>query len=264
MTVWARASASSGPPPLMRMPRRAACATPAMKATGAARISGQGVAATSTARPRSGSPEISQATSGEREGDGQEDQRIAVGQPDERRLGGLRRGHQPHDAGIGALAGESRTPHLKGLAGIERAGQDARRRAPCATGIGSPVSADSSMRRSGRVTTPSTGTISPARTSSRSPTATARYRHLLDAALGAAMRVARRAIDQRVQITLGAGDREILEHIAAGIHERDDDAGQRLAERERRTHRHERDRIDAEPPGEQIAHNRNRQSRDHG
>ena len=32
------------------MPRRAACATPAMKATGAARISGQGVAATNTAR----------------------------------------------------------------------------------------------------------------------------------------------------------------------------------------------------------------------
>src|SRR5664279_4782423 len=61
-TVWARASASSGPPPLTRMPRRAACATPAIKATGAARIRGQGVAATSTARARMGSPETTQAS----------------------------------------------------------------------------------------------------------------------------------------------------------------------------------------------------------
>ena len=60
-TVWARASASSGPPPLTRMPRRADWATPAMKATGAARMSGHGVAATSTARLRMRSPEISQA-----------------------------------------------------------------------------------------------------------------------------------------------------------------------------------------------------------
>ena len=60
-TVWTRASASKGPPPLMRMPCRAARDIPAMKATGAARISGQGVDATSTARPRSASPEAIQA-----------------------------------------------------------------------------------------------------------------------------------------------------------------------------------------------------------
>jgi hypothetical protein len=43
------------------MPRRAACAIPAINATGAARINGHGVAATSTARLRIMSPEISQA-----------------------------------------------------------------------------------------------------------------------------------------------------------------------------------------------------------
>jgi hypothetical protein len=63
------------------------------------------------------------------------------------------------------------------------------------------------------------------------------------------MRHARRAIDQRAQIMPGAGNSDVLEHVAAGIHQRDDGAGQGLAERERGAHRHERDRIDAEPPG---------------
>ena len=90
------------------------------------------------------------------------------------------------------------------------------------------------------------------------------YRHFLDAAVGKAMRLPRRAVDQRAQVTLGTGNRDILEHVAAGIHQRHDGTGQRLAERDRSTHRHQRDRIDAEPPGEQVARHRNRQSRDHG
>ena len=61
MTVCARARASRGPPPLIRIPSRAAWETPAINATGAARISGHGVAATSTASPRIGSPESSHA-----------------------------------------------------------------------------------------------------------------------------------------------------------------------------------------------------------
>ena len=44
---------------------------------------------------------------------------------------------------------------------------------------------------------------------------------------------------------LGAGNRDILKHVAAGIHQRDHGAGQRLAERERGAHRHQRNRIDA-------------------
>ncbi|CAM5187966.1 hypothetical protein BTHI11S_00679 [Bosea thiooxidans] len=47
--------------PFIRMPERAARETPPMKATGAARISGQGVATTSTASARIGSPESHQA-----------------------------------------------------------------------------------------------------------------------------------------------------------------------------------------------------------
>jgi hypothetical protein len=71
-----------------------------------------------------------------------------------------------------------------------------------------------------------------------------RDRHLLDAVADAAMGLARRAIDQRAQIVLGAGNRDILKHIAAGIHQRDHGASERLAQCERSTHRHQRDRID--------------------
>ena len=55
------ASVSIALPPLIRMPSLAARDRPATIATGTARISGQGVATTSTATARTGSPVISQA-----------------------------------------------------------------------------------------------------------------------------------------------------------------------------------------------------------
>ena len=61
ITVRMRASRSSAAPPFTTMPRRAARPMPAISAMGAARISGQGVATTSTASARRGSPEINQA-----------------------------------------------------------------------------------------------------------------------------------------------------------------------------------------------------------
>ena len=61
ITVCVRASASSGALPLTRIPRFAACATPAMKATGAAKMSGHGVEATKTASARIGSFEKNHA-----------------------------------------------------------------------------------------------------------------------------------------------------------------------------------------------------------
>ena len=82
------------------------------------------------------------------------------------------------------------------------------------------------------------------------------YRHLLDMVVDATMRLARRAIDQRAQIVLGAGNRDILEHVAAGIHQRDDRAGKRLAERQRRAHRDQCDRIDTEPARQKIPDDR--------
>ena len=57
----ARASVSSGPPPLTITPRRAAREIPATIAIGAANRSGHGVATTRTASARTGSPDRSQA-----------------------------------------------------------------------------------------------------------------------------------------------------------------------------------------------------------
>ncbi len=61
ISVRTSASTSSPPPPLISTPMRAARDTPAMIATGTARISGQGVATTITASQRTGSPEASHA-----------------------------------------------------------------------------------------------------------------------------------------------------------------------------------------------------------
>ena len=131
------------------------------------------------------------------------------------------------------------------------------------TGIGSPVNANSSIGR--RVRADDAVDRNDFARPHQKPVADGdgRYRHVLDAVVDAAMGLARRAIDQRAQIMLGAGNGDILEHIAAGIHQRDDGAGERLAERQRRAHRHQRDRIDAEPAGQKIPHDRDRQSRHH-
>jgi hypothetical protein len=43
----------------------------------------------------------------------------------------------------------------------------------------------------------------------------------------------------------GAGNRDILEHVAPGIHQCHDRAGQGLAERNCGAHRHQRNGIDA-------------------
>ncbi len=61
ISVLIRASASSGLAPLIRTPKCAARDRPATKATGTARISGQGVATTRTATARIGSPVNHQA-----------------------------------------------------------------------------------------------------------------------------------------------------------------------------------------------------------
>ena len=60
-TVLASPSRSIAVDPFAMMPRFAARETPEMRATGAARISGHGVATTSTARARTGSPLSAQA-----------------------------------------------------------------------------------------------------------------------------------------------------------------------------------------------------------
>jgi hypothetical protein len=55
----------------------------------------------------------------------QQEQRIAVGQADERGLGRLRGADEAHDPGVRAFLGRGGGPQLKCIAGIERAAADA-------------------------------------------------------------------------------------------------------------------------------------------
>ncbi len=108
-----------------------------------------------------------------------------------------------------------------------------------ATGIGSPVSAASSIMALAAGDQPV----------DRDHLAGAHQddvadRDLLDRDIGdgldlPAMRDTGRAVDQGLEVTLRARDREILQHIAARIHDGDHDAGEILAKRERGCHRHE-------------------------
>ena len=125
------------------MPWRAAREMPATIATGAARIKGQGVP-----RPEHGQRAHRIARdqpggAGDRQRQRHEQERIAIGQADERRLLGLRRRYQTDDAGVGALLGGRDCRQVERIAGVDRAALGA---APGGrrTGSGSPVSVDSS------------------------------------------------------------------------------------------------------------------------
>jgi len=56
-----------------------------------------------------------------------------------------------------------------------------------------------------------------------------------------------RTIDQGSQISLGSSDGKILQNIAAGVHDCDDNPGEVLVERKRARHGDEGDGVDAYP-----------------
>jgi len=131
-----------------------------------------------------------------------------------------------------------------------------------AAGSGSPVSADSSMIAAGEMTMPSTGITSPA-DQKRVADGDLRDRHIFDAMIEPSMGDARRAVNQRAQIAFGAADREVFQHIAAGIHQCNHRASKRLAEPQRSEHRQERNRVHAHAPGGKVAHDRIKKSHGH-
>ena len=132
------------------------------------------------------------------------------------------------------------------------------------TAIGSPVSADSSIVANLRSDDAIDGNHFAGMHQQPVADSHGAHRHFLNAVIDAAMGVAGRTIDQRAQIMRGPGHRDILEHVAAGIHQRHDGAGQRLTKCEGTAHRHQRNRIDAEPPAQQVFDDRDRQSRHNG
>ena len=116
------------------------------------------------------------------------------------------------------------------------------------TGMGSPVSADSS----------NTEPVDVINAVDRNDLAGAhengiadrylRDGNVLDGLPKAPVRYSRCAIDEGLQVALGAGDGEILEHRAARVHDGDNDAGERLTERECGAHGQEGDGVNAEAP----------------
>ena len=103
-TVRASPSVSIAPAPLTITPARAARERPETSAIGAARISGHGVATTTTASARSGSPLIAQASPATRMRGRQEEPGVAIGHPHERRALRLRLLDQPHERRVRAVA----------------------------------------------------------------------------------------------------------------------------------------------------------------
>jgi len=57
-------------------------------------------------------------------------------------------------------------------------------------------------------------------------------------------------------------DGKVFEHVAAGIHDRDDDAGQRLTKHQCAHHGNERDRIHTHAARPNVANDRNQQTDD--
>ncbi len=187
--------------------------------------------------------------------DRQQQQRITIGQANERRLRGLRRARHAHDAGIGALACQRRGVQLKTLAGID----------------GSAVHGFAGLAQHRQGLTGQHRLVDRGRAADddavdRDHFAGAHQhgvancngvdRHVVDSVVAAAMRDARCAINQRGEVALGAGDRKILQNVAAGIHHRDHDAGEIFAEHEACRHRHEGNGIDAGAASEEIADHR--------
>jgi hypothetical protein len=181
-----------------------------------------------------------------------------VREPDEWRLGRLRRRHHPHNARIGARACSRGGADLERLAGIERAAQ---------RGLALPPRNRDRLACQCRFV--DHGASAGDDAIDRDDLAGAHQdsvadRHLFDGDVldDRAPRVAHRRSergDQRLEIALGACDREVLEHVAPGIHDCDHDAGQGLSEQERGRHRDEGDCVDADTAGQKIARHRGRE-----
>jgi hypothetical protein len=78
------------------------------------------------------------------------------------------------------------------------------------------------------------------------------------------MRYPRNTIDQRFEVALRVRNREILEHVPAGVHHRNDNAGKRLPERQRGGHRYECNGVHPNPAGKKLSDHGDQQTHDHG
>ena len=246
-------SRSITPPPLTITPARAARETPEINATGAARISGHGVATTNTARARTGSPEIAQASAATSAVNGQEDDRVAVGKAHERRLLGLHLPHQPYEGGVGALATRAGPPAASKASPAfvvplrttpPREYDDRQRLSGQRRLVDGRVPGDDDAVDGNDFTRPHEDDV---------PDRHVVDRYLGNRALPPHVGDARSALDERRQLAARAAARPILEPVATGEHQRDNGSRGVLPEREGARHGDERDRVDADVASQERA-----------
>ena len=226
-------------------PLRAARDRPETSAIGAARISGHGVATTTTASARTGSPLSAHARPATTSVIGQEDAGVAVGHPHERGALGLCLLDEPHERGVRALGRGAVGAHVERAAGVDAAAHH-----------GHPGAQRHRQRLAAERAGVDDGLVADHRAvdghdlsgahEDRVPGADAVDRHLFDPAVDPQLGDARCALDQQRQLAARAAGCRGLERRAAGEHQADDRAGEFLAERQRPDHRDERDRVDAE------------------
>ncbi len=180
---------------------------------------------------------------GDDDRDRDEHDRVAVGQPDEGRLLPLGLVDQSHDAGVRALGRRRDRPQVETLAG--------------AHGAGAHLLAGRALHRPRLARERA---LVEDRVAEQQPVDRHHLPRLHEQAIGGpdvldrpatelavlvAAHVLRRAFEQRRELLVRAAVRVGLEGLPAGQHQRDDGAGEVLADRERPRHGEERDQIDA-------------------
>ena len=187
-------------------------------------------ALTSAYASRGSGPTIAQTTNvsdGDDDDERHEPRRDDVGQALNRRARSLRLAHHAHDLREQRVCADALALHHERAGAVDRAAGDADRPALFSTGIGSPVTIDSSTLDAPSITTPSTGIRSPGRTRSRSPTCTSASGTSRSVAIGVdAPRGLRRKAEQVADRRARAAARAQLEHLPEQ-HE-DDDHRRRL------------------------------------
>ena len=182
-------------------------------------------------------------------GHGKKGDGVAVGEADRRGLLTLGLPHQADDPGIGALARRTRDDEVERLAGI---GRSAHHRLAIRTPRRQRLAGERRLVEHRHTV----GDVAVGRHDFAAADQHPVARHdLLDRRLRKSLRpvahgALRRPLEERRHLAPGASGGVALEELAAGIHQRDHHAGQRLAEEEGARHRQKGDDVEADfaPP----------------
>ena len=178
----------------------------------------------------------------QRDGHGEEQQRVAVGQPRHRRLGFLRRLDQPDDPGIGAVCGPQCDPKIEGLA---RVGGAAHHVLPPRQPGGHRLAGQRGLveHRAGALDGPVHGGDVALPDQQQIARRDVVERDFIQSALAMPRGGPGHAGQKIAHLSPGATLGEALEEGATGIHQRDDGRREGLAKQQRGRHRQRRDDV---------------------